>query len=127
MCSPDFDLDEIGALREAVWHAQYMGRIGNLVTTWERELREGDFTSGVFAHAVIHGSLSIGQLSRGDRDTIANAIRVGQHEEHFMRRWQQHRKCLIGLQRSIHSVDLRPLVEGLERLISLHVASRGSK
>src|SRR5207247_1166446 len=36
MCSPDFDPSEVGWLREAIWHAQCMGRIGNLVTTWER-------------------------------------------------------------------------------------------
>ena len=34
MCSPGFVLEEIGALREAVWHAQCMGRTGNLLSTW---------------------------------------------------------------------------------------------
>ena len=51
MCSPAFERSELGRLRDAVWHAQFMGRIGNLVTTWERELADGDYTSGVYARA----------------------------------------------------------------------------
>ena len=49
MCSPGVPLAEVGALREVMWHAQCMGRIGNLLSTWRRELAKGDFTSGVFA------------------------------------------------------------------------------
>eukprot|EP00913_Durusdinium_trenchii_P028462 g26690.t1 len=46
MCSPGFDRDELGLCRDAICRTQYMGRIGNLVTTWQREIGEGDFTSG---------------------------------------------------------------------------------
>ncbi len=127
MASPSFDASEIGRLREAIWHSQYMGRIGNLVTTWKRELHEGDYTSGVFAHAVIHGQLSLDQLRGGDRETVARSIVNGGHEDHFLAKWQQHRRDLIGLQKAIESVDLKPLIEGLQRLICLHLASRGRK
>ena len=51
MHSPGFDFDELGKLREVIWHAQSMGRIGNLVSTWQREIADRDFTSGVFARA----------------------------------------------------------------------------
>ena len=47
MCSPAFDRSELAMLREVVWRAQCHGRIGNLVTTWQREIGEDDFTSGV--------------------------------------------------------------------------------
>ncbi|MBI3466220.1 MAG: hypothetical protein HY000_24665 [Planctomycetes bacterium] len=42
MCSPEFDRSELGKVREIVWNAQCMGRVGNLITTWQRELGEGD-------------------------------------------------------------------------------------
>ena len=127
MCSPGFDFDEVGRLREAIWHAQHMGRIGNLVTTWQRELRVGDFTSGVFAHAIIRGDLTIEQLENGDSGAIEKAIREGQHDQYFLRKWQVHRNQLKDLQDSLRSIDLRPLISGLERLICLHLASRGLK
>lgn len=127
MCSPDFDRGELGLLREAVWHAQCMGRIGNLITTWQRELREGDYTSGVFACAVSRGHLTAEDLLAGDRHYIEAAIREAEHEAYFLRRWRKHRRYLISVQKRLRSVDLRPLVEGLGRLIRLHLGSRGQK
>ncbi len=127
MCSPEFDFNEIGYVRQATWHAQCMGRIGNQITTWEREIHEADFTSGVFARAVIHGDLSLEQLATGDQRVIKRAIREGQHEEYFLRQWREHREKLLDLHGSVLSVDLKLVVQGLERLISLHLASRGLK
>lgn len=127
MCSPDFDRSEWGMLREAVWYAQCMGRIGNLTTTWQRELDEGDFTSGVFAHAVSHGDLTVHDLTCSHPNLIAVAIQRGGHEEHFLNRWQHYRRKLIDMCVKVHSVDLGRLVSGLERLICLHLGSRGKK
>lgn len=127
MCSPDFDRAELGLLREAVWHAQWMGRIGNLVTTWQRELGEGDYSSGVFARAVAHGDLTVEDLLAGDPKRIEDAIHRGNHEACFLRRWQEHRHELLSMQGKLHSVSLGELVAGLDRLICLHLGSRGYK
>lgn len=127
MCSPGFDLAELGRLREVVWRTQWMGRIGNLVTTWQRELGEKDFTSGVYARAVIHGDVTIEQLYAGDRATIEAAIRAGGHEEYFLRRWKRYRDYLLSPRARLKSFDVRELVAGFERLICLHLGSRGRK
>ena len=125
--SPSFDHRELGHLRDAVWHAQYMGRIGNLTTTWQREVGEGDYTSGVFARAVAVGDLTVEDLLEGDRQRIEHAIREGRHEEFFLQRWQEHRRELLEKQSRLRSVNLQQLVAGLERLICLHLGSRGYK
>jgi hypothetical protein len=127
MCSPDFDPVEVGRVREAVWLAQCMGRIGNLTTTWERELGEGDFTSGVYARALDNGDVTLEQLRAGDRDSIRAAIRDGQHEDYFLQRWQDHRQRLLALRPRLRSFDVGDLVAGLQRLICLHLGSRGYK
>ncbi len=126
-CSPDLDPAEVGHLREAAWHGQCMGRIGNLTTTWERELGEGDFTSGVYARALMEGSLSLGQLRQGDREEIRSVIVAGQHEAHFLRQWQEHRRAILAKRPRVKSLDLGPFVLGLQRLICLHLGSRGYK
>lgn len=127
MCSPDFDRDELGRLRELLWNAQCMGRVGNLVTTWERELGEGDFTSGVYASAVSSGDLTLAQLRGGDREQIREAILNGGHESRFLNGWHDRRRYLLEQAPLIRSLDFRQYVQGLERLISLHLGSRGYK
>lgn len=127
MCSPEFSRTELGKLRDVVWHAQCMGRIGNLITTWERELGDGDYTSGVYARAVAHGHVKLAQLLENERDSIATAIRRGGHEEFFLQRWAQLRQHLVAMQSQIRSVDIARLRKGYERLIRLHLGSRGAK
>ena len=127
MCSPEFSRSELGKLRDVIWHAQCMGRIGNLITTWERELGDGDYTSGVYARAVAHGHVKLAQLLENERDVIAGAIRRGGHEDFFLQRWASLRQHLVNMEPQMRSVDIRKLRKGYERLIKLHLGSRGAK
>jgi hypothetical protein len=127
MCSPQFDRREIGTLREIVWNAQCMGRIGNLVTTWQRELGEKDFTSGIYAHALSDGDVTLEQLQQGNRQEIESIILQRGHEEYFLQRWQKHRQRIFAKRAQIHSFDVADYVAGFERLICLHLGSRGKK
>ena len=127
MCSPDFDVDDLGVLRDLLWHAQCMGRVGNLVTTWERELADGDYSSGVYASAVTHGDVTLDQLRRNDREAIRAGVVGGGHESRFLESWHAHRRYLLDKAPSIRSFDFRQNVRGLERLICLHLGSRGYK
>jgi transketolase C-terminal domain/subunit len=127
MCSRGFDRAELGRVREVVWHAQCMGRIGNLITTWERELGDRDFTSGVYAFAVREGLLTPQDLMDGDKETLRQAIASHDCEAFFLGRWRAHRDQIVALASSIRSVDIPKLVAGLERLVELHLGSRGLK
>ncbi len=127
MCSPAFDIVELGKLREVVWNAQWMGRIGNLVTTWQRELGEHDFTSGVYARAVMRGDVTVADLRAGDPAKVEQAILNGWNEEHFLDRWRTHRALLSSPDSRLNSVDVDALAAGFDRLICLHLGSRGNK
>jgi hypothetical protein len=125
MASPAFDRSELGMLREIIWRAQCMGRIGNMVTTWQREIGENDFTSGVFARAIACGDLAVADLSSENRLVIETAIHQKKHEEHFLGRWQTYRQEILGMRGRCRCVDVSRLVTGLQRLICLHLGSRG--
>jgi hypothetical protein len=127
MCSPGFDGDELGTLRDLIWHAQCMGRVGNLVTTWERELNEGDYSSGVYASALANGDVTLDQLRTNDREQIRSGVVKGGHEAYFLERWHQNRRYLLAKAPRIRSFDFGLMIEGLERLICLHLGSRGYK
>ena len=125
MCMPRFSTRELGKLREVVWHAACMGRIGNLVSTWRREIGECDFNSGVFARAVNHGDLTIEQLAQPDVDQIEAAIIHGGHEEYFLHRWNHHRELLQAKAAGVRSIDLREFSTDQERFFHMHMGSRG--
>lgn len=125
MCAPDFHVEELGKLREAIWHAQWMGRIGNLLSTWEREIAVGDYTSGVFAQAISRGDLTIEDLKSGDRNEIAEIIERGGYHAEYGRRWRYHRDCFHRRAAEINSVDMQPLLEGHDQFFRMHVGSRG--
>ncbi len=127
MCSSGFERAELGRVREAVWNAQCMGRIGNLITTWERELGDRDFTSGVYAFAVRAGLLTPQELIDGDQETLRQTIASHDCEGYFLDRWRFHHDQMVALAPSIRSVDINKLVTGLERLVELHLGSRGLK
>lgn len=127
MASPSFDRRELGGVREVAWRAQCMGRIGNLITTWERELGEGDFSSGVFAQALSDGDVSVDDLRAPDRAKLRRAIVQGDYEARFADLWRGHREWLHARRDRLRSVDVGALARGLEQLFAMHMASRGRK
>lgn len=127
MCSPQFDVVDLGRLREVLWHANSMARIGNLMSTWEREIGNDDFSSGMFAHAVSQGWLKPDDLSSTNRSHIEAAIRDSGGEREYQERWNRHRERLLAISDRIHSVSVASLAEGLDRLFASEQASRGMK
>ena len=127
MCSPEFSVSDLGRLREVMWHAQWMARIGNLMTTWQREVNDRDYTSGVFAHAVSTHDLTVDQLLHESPAQITEAITRGGHEDYFLRRWRAHRAHFQRLIPEVQSVDLAVTLRGLDRLLQTELVSRGSK
>jgi hypothetical protein len=125
MCTSDFPREHLGNLREAAWHGQCMGRIGNLLSTWRRELQQRDLTSGIFARALAAGDLSPEQIAGQDADQIERALRGGKHQFYFVRRWQHHRERLEEALSRVRGVDLHALLAGHDRFFQMHVASQG--
>lgn len=127
MCSPSFDIGELGTIRTLLWNAQCMGRVGNLITTWERELLEGDFTSGVFARAIEERCLTADDLLQGDPEEIKCGIRKHGCEKYFLRRWNGYRRHIRAMSDTIRSFDVMVFLQGLEKLLGIHLGSRGMK
>ena len=125
--SPSFDSHELGWMRQIVWHAQCMGRIGNLVTTWERELGENDFTSGVYARALAQGNLTLQDLLDPRPEHIRSAIVDSRAEQSYLQSWARLHATILDLQPRVRSLDVREYLAGFEELICLHLASRGRK
>lgn len=126
---------EFSTFRNAVHAAQRMARIGNWLSTWERELREGDTSSGIVVAALDRGIIDPETLPElagpdGDPDAAARAVeRVKTHglETELLAEWNDQHRRLVDASKRIEAVDLGPFVDGTEDVLRHHLASRGFK
>ncbi len=134
MHSPGFERRDLSVLRQIVIKAQRMARIGNWVTTWEREVREDDYSSGVVVYALENDIISIEDLyalrdSRleGEYDRIVDAIATHDIEDIFLHWWQQNYAEIKELESEIDSVNVGAFLEGMQNVMLYHLASKGLK
>jgi hypothetical protein len=127
MCLPALDRQELGRIRAAMWHAQCMGRIGNLVSTWERELKDGDYSSGVFAVLTERFPDLTQKMLLDKTDAIHSALIEEDIESTFLSMWEHHRECFRARLGMIHSVDMGQVLAGLDQLLRMELGSRGRK
>lgn len=133
MHSVQFDREEFGALRSILWTAQKMARIGNWVSTWRRELPEGDFTSGVLVYAYETGVVGDDDLRRlrtnpsGEAvESVAERIEEAEIPATLIEEWQEY-YAEIERTSELASVDVDDLLAGMETVMEFHLASEGLK
>ncbi len=128
MYSPAFDPADLGAVRNTLWDLQEMARIGNWLTTWEREVVEGDYSAGVVVAAIEEGVVSHTEVAAADDcEGVVEAIRASGLEERFRRRWQRTYDDVKSRRADAGSVDLSALLTGMETVFEYHLASEGLK
>ena len=132
ICSPEFDPNDEPELREAIEMVEPLGRIGNWLTTWERELGEGDFANGVVIRAIEEDAVSPSDVIRarndpGFRPLFADAIREAGIERQIDREREARFKGACDRKWEAESVDLNRFVWAMETVWSYHEASYGYK
>ncbi len=127
MASPEFDRRDLGGLRSVLWHAESMARIGNMVSTWEREIADGDFSSGVFMEAVWRGDIDLSDLRAENEERLVQSIIASDVEGDFLRRWETHRTQVRLLGKDLMSIDIENYIGRLDRLLESEIFSHGQK
>lgn len=132
--SPHFDKTELSTLRRVIDYAQRMARIGNWITTWERELFEGDFTSGIIVRAVENDVVTLAELrsiqkngTEIDAETLIETMNDHAIEGVFLDQWHEELAAARVLEDDIASVDIEEYLDGFEMVMEYHLASRGLK
>lgn len=123
MWTPEFDRSEFGELRHLLLDLQQMARIGNWVTTWERELFEGDYTAGVVVDALERGIISL----EDDPETAIEAIRRHEIQAKFEAEWESRYRDALNGGYDIESFEPNELVRGMRTVMEYHLASYGQK
>ncbi|WP_121741096.1 hypothetical protein [Natronorubrum halophilum] len=128
-----FDSTDLSAVRRVVARCQRMARIGNWIATWERELAEGDYSSGVVVRAFETDLLSVDELrairtrsSETPIEPIVTKIRESGIEEYFVDRWRSEYTEAAQFIDEIDSVDIGAYLEGFETVFRAQLAKGAS-
>lgn len=125
MASPCIPDGELSALREAIWHAQAMGRVGNVLSTWRREVAVRDFTGGIFSRAIRSGILTADELEQLSCKELEQRIRNSGMESELLAKWERHRNCFQSAAAQVSALDMEQLLAGHDRFLEMHLQSTG--
>jgi len=127
--SPSFSVNDLSKFRDITWEAQKLARIGNWVTTWERELAEDDYTSNVVVTAIDRGVVTIEELqsSAVSTATIIDRIRDTSIEQELLMQWNRTYRDLLQTNHGLESVDAYDFIDGMRELLEIDVKAYGLK
>lgn len=127
MCLSGFNMRGLGIIREITWQVQKMARIGNWVSTWEREIKEKDFTSGVFAYAIDLNILTAPELMNMNNLQVIKKIKKAKIENKLLKEWKDCYKRISVLKGKIKTIDIQKLLNGLQGLLILEIINKKYK
>ena len=127
MCFSKFNIYKLSVIRELVWNAQKMTRIGNCVSTWEREIEESDFTGGVFVYAISSEILSPKEIMHPNKSKIIKKIKESKIENELLKEWQNCYRNIFNLRKKIKIVNIQNFLYALENLLIFEMISRKYK
>jgi len=111
MCSEKFNEKELGALRELAYLSQKLARIGNLISTYPREIIESDMSS----EALIKFRKEYGENFSFKLNKLLNRERrYPEFEEKMIREWESEYSKIKELSTGIKSIDVKKFVKSLE-------------
>ena len=127
--SPSFSVTDLSTLRDITWEAQKLARIGNWVTTWERELAEDDYTSNVIVTAIDRGVVTVEELQSEavSTATVIDQIRSTSIEQELLLKWNRTYRELLQTDHGLESVDPYDFIDGMRELLEIDVKAYGLK
>jgi hypothetical protein len=120
MCSPDFDLAELGRMRSVTYLAEKVAHIGNMLVTYPRELVERDLSCPLISLAINRGVIKREDL--GD-PTVLPRLRV--LEPIFRRRAGSYIDRIAKYEKQVHSVNISGFHNFLSQLLEKYWPSGG--
>lgn len=111
MCSEKFNEKELGALRELAYMSQKLARIGNLISTYPREIIESDMSS----EALVKFRKEYGENFSFKLNKLLNRERrYPEFEDKMIREWENEYSKIKEVSTGIKSVDGNKFVKSLE-------------
>lgn len=121
MCvSKKVALVDLKKAREIILIAQKMGRVGNWISTWEREINEKDFTSMVFVYALKQGVIKIDDL---EKKGVEKIIKKSDIEKNIFKEWNSFYKNINNVKNKNNIIKIKDLSRKLKKLLILQLVN----
>lgn len=131
MISKEVKEGEIGKMRSIIHKVQRMTRIGNWISTWEREVFENDFANGIFARAIDAGIITteeIKNIKDEKKLEIIKKIKKSGIEIEFINDWEEMYNEIKEMGRSKENkILVDEILNRLEKVMISHLSSKGYK
>lgn len=118
---------EIGFSIKISEEAQVMGRIGNWLSTWKRELREKDFSSGIAIYCINNGIIKINDIKSYvlNNDNLIEKRLIKQIErsgaaKYFLSKWSSCRQRIESYSQKITIFSTKKYLHGAKLFLDLH-------
>lgn len=121
------NLAKAGILREITIEAQKMGRVSNWRVTWQREIDDKDFTSGVFAYAIEKNILTSDELITASKCQIINKIKRENVENDLLEEWEKSYNRIKQAKHNVGAATIKSFLDGQRLLLYSNLASEGRK
>jgi len=119
MCSPAFDMKELGPMRTVASLAQKIAHIGNLLTTYPSELVERDVSSPIISLALRKGLIRKEEL--GDKAVLP---RLSKLEWVFKNKAYTYIRRVAEHEKEVRSLNIRGFSDYLAELLEKFEGSR---
>ena len=111
MCSPTFDIRELHQVRKLLFYSQQLARIGNMVSTYSREINERDISSEILTIAVEQGVINPEQMDEISGEQM-KAIEI--LKKSFDLYWDGLYSKIENVAKNIKSIDMKTFLEERE-------------
>lgn len=123
MASPGFDYQELGSMRYVLHRGQRYGSISNNITTFQRELAEGDVTNEIIIKGIERNLLNLTEMKSMSADMVLSLL------EPVMQEMILEQSIILNeissLKENIHSLNVAYYADGLQKLHHLHMSLQG--
>lgn len=123
MCATAFNTADLGCVRKVVYLLQRMAKIGNWLSTWERELQEDDITNIIFLYAVERDITDLEEL-KSNKDAATQKIKRGNLEKILFDEWENAYNNIDEILSLHNVVDKGIVLKGAADFLLMHLSHR---
>ena len=99
-----FEEKELKEIRDFFSVVQKMGRIGNWISTWEREIYENDFSSLFFVYAVDYNIIDINNMEKMNKLRVVKEIKRLNIEKELIKKWCEYYQEIYNNKKDIKKI-----------------------